>query len=79
MSGIAKQIDEITATLKKSNDEADWDDVENYFDGPACWKCDYLRGNQDGERWCGLLRSWKGLGREPQPSDCKGVTKQLED
>ena len=62
--------------------EATWDDVEAYFDGPECQKCDYLRGYTDqGVRWihCGLMSTWKGLGREPQPSDCKGVTKQLED
>ena len=58
--------------------EPTWDDVENYFDGSECWKCPYMRGNRDGERWCGLAVPWQGLGREPMPSDCRGVTKELE-
>ena len=61
---------------------ATWDMVENYFPGSECEKCPYLRGYRDAEglhTHCGLLKPWKGLGREPLPSDCRGVERQMEE
>ena len=61
---------------------ASWQMVERYFPGAECDKCPYMRGYQsEGVHWthCGLLETWKGLGRAPEPTDCRGVERQLED
>ena len=79
----AKVIPSVDASAQQpAAAEPAWEEVERYFPGLECDKCPYMRGYQsEGVLWahCGLLETWKGLGRAPEPTDCRGVEKQMEE
>jgi len=53
-----------------------WEDVADYFPGAKCGKCESCKVYKDGPESfmrCTLLDTWKGLGREPKPSDCPAM------
>jgi len=53
-----------------------WEDVADYFPGAKCGKCESCKVYKDGPEHfmrCTLLDTWKGLGREPKPSDCPAM------
>lgn len=77
-------MDRAADTLTDAADAqvATWADVESYFPGSACDKCCYLMRLRDefgGHIRCYLLRPFDGRGRPPEPSDCRGVVRQMED